>query len=91
MNEEKTTIDLVLLKSGGALLLTTKQVARLIGVAPKTIHNWVSAKTFPIQPVAGFGLPRYRAEDVAAALDSRRAAAKKRGRPKKGPPEEKAN
>ena len=90
MSEEKT-IDLVLQKSGGALVLTTKQVARVIGVAPKTIHNWVSAKTFPIQPVTGFGLPRYRAEDVAAALEVRRAAAKKRGRPKKGAPDEKEN
>ena len=87
------TLEWVQRKCAGAYLLTGPQVAQLLGVTKQTFRNWVWQKRFPLQPVEEFGgaRPRWRADDVAALLDKRRANPPRRGRPKKGPPNQNNN
>lgn len=92
----KNTLDILLGVSQGSFFLDTCQLARVLGVQPKTLHNWQSLNkkqmnngekfTFPLYPVRHVGgRPLYHLNDVAKYLDSlpRLMLKKKRGRPTK--------
>ena len=90
------TLDLLLDVSKGSFFLDTSQLAHLLGVQAKTIHNWQSLKKqnrrnakrtcFPLHPIRHVGgRPLYHINDVAEYLDSlaRLLTKPKLGRPTK--------
>ncbi len=55
--------------------LDVEDLARELGIAPKTVHNQVSAKTFPIPTYVDQGKRWADSRDVAAHFDAMRAIA----------------
>lgn len=53
-------------------LLDEETTARLIGVAPTTLAIWRSTKRYPLPYIKCGRLVRYREEDVASFIESRR-------------------
>ncbi len=49
--------------------LTPGQVARMLGVSPKTVYRWATAGRIPCVVTLG-GHRRFRADDVAAVAAS---------------------
>ena len=90
-----TTLESLLILSDGAILISTTQLASILGISPKTVYNLQSLRrtkqtkpgnsSFPLQPVNVGGKPRYHLRDVAIYLDSLSCIQlhKKRGRPTK--------
>jgi excisionase family DNA binding protein len=52
-------------------LLTPLEVARTLGVTPKTVSRWASAGAFPCVRTRG-GHRRFRLDDVERALAAKR-------------------
>jgi excisionase family DNA binding protein len=46
--------------------LTRKQAAQFLGVAPKTVYNWVAAGHLTPVPVEGYRWPKLRRSDLEA-------------------------
>lgn len=55
--------------SSGDTYLTPGQVARMLGVSPKTIYRWARAGRIPCVVTLG-GHRRFRADDIAAVAAS---------------------
>ncbi|MCI7457616.1 helix-turn-helix transcriptional regulator [Actinomyces urogenitalis] len=53
------------------MLLTTEQVAQMLGVSPKTLRNWRCECRGPAFVVLNERQVRYRVEDVTAWVNSR--------------------
>ena len=92
----KNTLDILMGVSQGSFFLDTCQLARVLGVQPKTLHNWQSENkkklgnrrklNFPLQPIRHTGgRPLYHINDIAEYIDTlpRSLLKKKRGRPSK--------
>jgi excisionase family DNA binding protein len=56
-------------------LLTTKQVAVILGVSPGSLNVWRATKRYPLSYVKVGRAVRYRESDVRAFLQSRTVAA----------------
>ena len=55
--------------SAGGTYLTPGQVARLLGVSPKTVYRWATAGRIPCIVTLG-GHRRFRVDDIAAVASS---------------------
>lgn len=44
--------------------LTLTEVAKFIGVAKKTLYNWILDGRFPVKPIEGSNPRRWNIEDV---------------------------
>ena len=55
--------------SAGRTYLTPAQVARILGVSPKTVYRWATAGRIPCVVTLG-GHRRFRVDDVAAVAAS---------------------
>jgi len=52
-------------------LLTTVEVAEMLGIAEGTLRTWRCTKRYPLAYVKAGGMVRYKAADVAKFIDSR--------------------
>lgn len=53
----------------GGSYLTSGQVARILGVSPKTVYRWATAGRIPCAVTLG-GHRRFRTDDIAAVAAS---------------------
>jgi excisionase family DNA binding protein len=58
------------IRSAGKRLLPIPEAAEYLGLAPRTIRNELSRKTFPVRPVRHGGKVLFRRQDLDAYIDS---------------------
>jgi len=82
-----STLDLILKESHGALLVSLKKTAGLIGLEAQTIRNQIYLKKCVLMPVRLGRNVFFKANDIADLIDSSQpletSFTKKRGRPSK--------
>jgi excisionase family DNA binding protein len=57
------------LRAGAKRLLPIPEAAEYLGLAPRTVRNELSRKTFPVKPVKHGGKILFRREDLDAYID----------------------
>lgn len=91
--DEKSTLDLVLRQSGGALRVPLKCAASILGLEPQTIRNRLALGTWPLHRHVEGRRIFFDARDLAAMVDGvdldeasgKGFGARRRGRPHKSP------
>ena len=56
-------------ESGESLLLTVREVAKLLGISSRTVWRMLSSGTLPVKPVAVGTVARWRRADIEAFAD----------------------
>jgi predicted DNA-binding transcriptional regulator AlpA len=70
----KTTMSLLMMTDGRPVM-RVKELAELLDITPRTVHNKIAAGTLPIKTFKLGSDPVAHVADVAAYIDAQRAAA----------------
>lgn len=77
------TLEMVLRLAHGAYRVPLCTCAKILGIAPRTIYNRLSAGTWPIAPIRDNGRVFFNAADIVRLLESQERKPVRRGPPTK--------